>query len=318
MCFNRLRSCIPTVEDIQLHVCFPLVAKTLRLDRCAGMPLISAIIPVWNEEKRVVRAINSMRNQSYKNLEIIVVDDGSTDDTRAAVEAIAKEDSRVQYHLHHANEKRTNWRGYDINAGYSARNYGFKIAKGEWLTTQDADDASLLNRIETQYKMAEKYRATLVTIQWYELTERSINKKLDVDRIIREKGENSVVIGPEEIVSLAHSVRGILMIEPLHRFIPFPIKWFPYTRKLFYRSMESYPGADNSMLFHKSVRDEGIYFRHRNERTWGVPSGRGSGRDFVFRVANHFKNSWSFRLPLYLWDVKTQNPDYVDYDKYII
>lgn len=282
------------------------------------MPLISVIIPVWNEEKRVVRAINSMRNQTYKNLEIIVVDDGSTDGTRAAIEAIAKEDPRVQYHLHHANEKRTNWRGYDINAGYSARNYGFKIAKGEWITTQDADDASLLNRIETQYRMAEKYSATLVTIQWYELTEESLGKKLDVDRIMREKREENVIIRPEEIAALAQRVRGPLMIEPIHRFIPFPIKWFPYTRRLFYREPTSYPGADNSMLFHKSVRDAGFYLRHRNLRSWGAPSGRGSGRDFVFRVAAHFKNSWSFRLPMYLWDVKHQNPEYAGYEKYLI
>lgn len=282
------------------------------------MPLISVIIPVWNEEKRVVRAVNSMRDQTYKNLEILIVDDGSTDGTRAAVEAIAKEDPRVHYHLHEATERRTNWRGYDINAGYSARNYGFKIAQGEWLTTQDADDASLVNRIETQYQMAEKYKATLVTIQWYELTEANLHKKLDVERIMREKGEENVIIRPEKIAALAERVRGPLMIEPIHRYIPFPIKWFPYTRKLFYRALTSYPGADNSMLFHKNVRDAGFYLRHRNLRTWGVPSGRGSGRDFVFRVAVHFKNSWSFRLPMYLWDVKKQNPEYAGYEKYLI
>jgi len=282
------------------------------------MPLISVIIPVWNEEKRIGRAINSMRNQTYKNLEIIVVDDGSTDNTRAAVEAIAKEDPRVQYHLHHADERRTNWRGYDINAGYSARNHGFKIAKGEWLTTQDADDASLLNRIEVQYRMAERYKATLVTIQWYELTEGSLGKTLDVERIVAEKGESTVVIRPKEITALAERIRGPLMIEAVHRYIPFPIKWFPYTRKLFYREPTSYPGADNSMLFHKSVRDAGFYLRHRNERTYGNAAGRGSGRDFVFRVAAHFKNSWSFRLPMYLWDVKHQNPEYAGYDTYLI
>ncbi|MEK7628437.1 MAG: glycosyltransferase family 2 protein [Patescibacteria group bacterium] len=282
-------------------------------------PLITVVIPVWNDEACIARAINSMRNQTYKNLEIIVVDDGSTDGTKAVVQAIAKEDSRVQYHYHRdPREKRTNWRGYDINAGYAARNYGFKLAKGEWITTQDSDDASLLNRVEIQYHLAEKYKAALVTIQWYQLTEANLSKGLDVERVIREKGEASVVIKPETISALAEANRGILMHEPFHRFIPFPVKWFPYTRKLFYRRTDAYPGADNSMMFHRRVRDEGFYFRHRNERTWGVPSGRGSGRDFAFRVAVHFKNSWSFRLPLYLWDVRTQNAEYADYDKYLV
>lgn len=282
------------------------------------LPLISVIIPTFNEEKRVVRAINSMQSQTYKNLEIIVVDDLSADNTEEAVREIEKSDSRVKYYkLPFSPEKKTNWRGYDINGGYRARNYGFKIAKGEWLTTQDADDASLLNRIEAQYQLAKKYNASLVTIQWIELKEERLNKILDIEKIIKEKGEENIVIKPETISKLAEANGGILMKEPFHQFIPFPIKWFPYTRKFFYRRIDSYPGADNSMLFHKSIRDAGFYLRHRNQRTWGVPSGRGSGRDFVFRTAKKFNNSWSFRLPMYLWDVKTENPDYADYDEYL-
>jgi glycosyltransferase involved in cell wall biosynthesis len=282
-------------------------------------PLISVSIPVYNEEKRVARAIRSMQEQTYKNLEIIVVDDYSTDTTAAVVKKIAAEDPRVQYHLYpHKLEKRTNWRGYDINAGYAARNYGFTLAKGEWLTTQDADDASLLNRIETQYYLAKKYDATCVTIQWQGLSDAWLFKKLDIEKILSDRGESTIIIRPEEIVALAKDVRGRLMVEPLHRFIPFPIKWFPYTRKLFYRKMDSYPGSDNAMFFHKKVRDDGVFMRHRNKRTWGVPSGRGSGRDFAFRIATTYNNSWSFRLPLYLWDVKQLNPDYRGYEKYLI
>lgn len=282
------------------------------------LPLISVIIPTFNEEKRVIRAIKSMQDQTYKNLEIIVVDDFSTDNTEKFVREIEKKDLRVKYYkLPVAPVKRTNWRGYDINSGYSARNYGFKIAKGEWLTTQDADDASLLNRIETQYNLAKKYNASLVTIQWLGLKENMLDKVLDIEKIFKDKGEKNIIIKPDFIKDLAEKNQGLLMKEPFHRFIPFPIKWFPYTRKFFYRRMDSYPGADNSMLFHKSIRDAGYYFRTRNERTWGTPSGRGSGRDFAFSVAKKFNNSWSFRLPMYLWDVKTENPDYIGYEKYL-
>jgi glycosyltransferase involved in cell wall biosynthesis len=281
-------------------------------------PLISVVIPVYNEEKRIGRAIRSMQEQTYKNLEIIVVDDFSTDNTAQVVQEIASKDSRVSYHLYPLKpERRTNWRGYDINAGYAARNYGFKIAQGEWITTQDADDASLLNRIEVQFELAKKYKATCVTVQWQACGPEVLGKKLDTERIFREQGEQQVIIRPETIVSLAKEMRGPLMVELWHRFIPFPIKWFPYTRKLFYRKTDSYPGSDNCMLFEKRVRDEGVYMRHRNKRTWGAPSGRGSGRDFAFNIAHTFKNSWSFRLPLYLWDVHRENTEYTGYEKYI-
>lgn len=281
-------------------------------------PLISVVIPVYNEEKRVGRAIRSMQEQTYTNLEIIVVDDGSTDNTAEVVKKIVEGDSRVSFYINPEPAQRTNWRGYDINAGYAARNYGFKIAKGEWITTQDADDASLLNRIETQLELAKKYNATCVTVQWQACEDDVLGKKLDVEKIFKEKGEDEVVIKPETILALAKSVRGPLMIEPIHRFIPFPLKWFPYTRKLFYKKIDSYPGSDNCMLFHKKVRDEGVYMRHRNLRTWGAPSGRGSGRDFAFNIAYTFRNSWSFKLPLYLWDVHQQNPEYTGYEKYFV
>lgn len=280
-------------------------------------PLISVSIPVFNEERRIARAIESMQKQTYKNLEIIVVDDGSTDNTCSVVEKIAKEDPRVSLHHTPKVPRRTNWRGYDINAGYAARNYGFSLARGEWVTTQDADDASLLNRIEVQYRLAKKYNSTLVTVQWIPVDD-NLGKQLDVERMIREKGEDVTVVHPEAIVKRAKAQRGILMIEPLHQFIPFFVKWFPYTRKLFFRRHDSYPGADNSMLFHRSVLDQGVWFRPRNQRTYGIAAGRGTGRDFAYRVAVHFKNSWSFNLPMYLWDVKTENAKFPDYKKYLV
>lgn len=279
-------------------------------------PLISVVIPVYNEEKKIERALRSILNQTYQNLEVIVVDDHSSDNSLAVVKKIAQEDPRVVYQvLPNKPARRKNWRGYDINAGFAARNYGFKISHGEWITTQDADDASMANRIETQYELAIQHNATLVTISWQQLKDILIGAELDVTKIIQDNPDS--IITSTQIYNQAKNSRGILMIEPWHQFIPFPIKWLPYVRKLFFKDLQSYPGADNCMMFHKKVRDAGIYFRPRNQRTWGVPSGRGSGRDFAFRVAYHFKNSWSFKLPLYLWEVQIQNPEYANYNKYI-
>lgn len=267
----------------------------------------------------MIPALESMINQTYKNLEILVIDDHGANATKSIVEDFMKRDPRVKYFLNPKQDnRRKNWRGYDINSGYSARAYGFKMAKGGWITTQDADDVSLLNRIETQYRFAEKYNATMVTIQWFRRMPERIGKSLDVDAIIRDKGEKNIIIGAEEITRLAADNKGILMRFPLHRYIPFPFKWFPYTRKLFYRRRDSYPGADNSMLFRREVLAV-ARFRSRNERVWGTPDGRGSGRDFTFQVAEAFKNSISLKLPMYLWNPVVDNEafPYSEYQKYV-
>lgn len=282
-------------------------------------PLISVIIPVWNEEKRIERALRSIMNQTYKNLEIIAVDDHSTDGTWAILERMAKEDSRIIiYTLPGKHPKRTNWRGYDINAGYAARAFGFKMAKGAWITTQDGDDSSLLNRIEVQYLFGKKYDATMICIEWQQLTQRVEGKTFDVERLLNDKGEDSLLIRPHELFLIAQANLGPLMRFPLHFLLPFTMKWFPYTRSLFYGTRAPFIGADNCMMFTREVIEKGINFRHRNHRQWGVPAGRGSGRDFAMRVTYIFKNTWTLRVPLYLWDVRSQHPGIPDYSDYII
>lgn len=282
-------------------------------------PLISVIIPVWNEEKRIVRAIKCIQDQTYKNLEIIVIDDGSTDGSLKAAEALAKDDPRITVLTYPGDdEKRTNWRGYDISAGCMARAYGFSLAKGEWITTQDADDSSLLNRIEVQYTLAIKYSATMFCIDWQQATPNTVGKKFDLERLIREKGEETFIVRKEVITPLPEENLGLLMRLPFYHLIPFPFKWFPYTRKLFYGKQTGFIGSDNCMLFKREVIEKGVNFRRRDDREWSVPSGRGSGRDFVMNVTRTFKNTWTLRLPLYLWDVRTPNPITPTYSDYLI
>jgi glycosyltransferase involved in cell wall biosynthesis len=268
------------------------------------------VIPTRTSEYKIIPCLESLIHQTYKNLEIIVVDDHGENATKGIVADFIKRDPRVKYFLNPGrNLPKKNWRGYDINAGFSARDYGFSKATGGWVTTQDADDASLLNRIETQYRFAEKYNATMVAIQWCMRKPEYEGKQLDVDALIAEKGDNALVVSAEEITMLARRARGVLMQYRWHKYIPFPFKWFPYTRKLFYRTLDTYPGADNSILFRREVLTQ-ARFRSRNERVWGHPSGRGSGRDFTFQVADIFGHSIAVKLPLYLWSKTQENLEY--------
>ena len=170
-------------------------------------PLISVIIPAHNSESTIGVAIDSMLTQTYPNLEIIVVDDNSTDNTEKVVREYETQNKKIQYYkLPYDDPNRVNKRGRNVNAGYLARNYGFEKARGEWITFQDADDASLVNRIEAQYNLAIEYGASHVCIQWQQFKEELLGKRLDIGKIFQE--ERNMVITNKEIIALAKKPKG--------------------------------------------------------------------------------------------------------------
>ena len=93
------------------------------------MSLVSIIIPTFNRGSVIRNAIQSIIHQTYEDVEIIIVDDGSTDDTKAVVAVFSKKDKRIRY------IKNT------INRGaQTARNQGIRAAFGEWIAFLDSDD----------------------------------------------------------------------------------------------------------------------------------------------------------------------------------
>lgn len=277
-------------------------------------PLISVVIPAHNSEKTIGTAIKSIIGQTYKNIEIIVVDDNSTDNTGT----IVKKYHTVKYYpLPFDDPNRINKRGRNINAGYSARNYGVEQSHGEWVTFQDADDASLVNRIEVQLKLAKEYNSSHVCIQWQKLKEEYAGKKLDVEKIFQE--QKNIVIPTDEILRIAKRAKGpvIPLLGKINNLIPFEWKRLRIINKLFFGSLAPYPGSGNCPLVKREVFDR-VKFNPLNKRVFPSFMGRGADRDFNFRVAETFKNSVCFKLPIYLWRSGRENPEFVGYEKYII
>lgn len=105
-------------------------------------PLFSVIIPVYNRETTIERAINSVKDQSFKNFELIIVDDGSTDGSSNILSSLSLPFSFKVLRTY--------------NKGVSAsRNLGCQSANGEWLAFLDSDDEWLPNKLELQHNVIQ-------------------------------------------------------------------------------------------------------------------------------------------------------------------
>ena len=107
--------------------------------------MISIITPIYNGQAFLKETIETVLNQSYSNWELLLIDDGSTDNSKAICETYCKKDNRIKYH-------------YKPNGGQaSARNLGINKAKGEWIALLDADDLWHPTKLEKQIKTTELY-----------------------------------------------------------------------------------------------------------------------------------------------------------------
>ena len=110
-------------------------------------PLISVIIPIYKAEKYIEKCVRCVLAQSYRNLEVILVDDGSPDSSGAICDKLATEDCRIRV-IHKEN-----------GGAATARNAGLDVMTGEYIAFVDADDYMELNYIETLYRTLKENNA---------------------------------------------------------------------------------------------------------------------------------------------------------------
>ena len=113
-------------------------------------PKVSIIVPVYNAQEYIERCINSLKNQTLEDIEIILVDDSSTDSSLEICNKQASEDLRIKV-IHKINE----------GAG-KARNAALKVATGEYIGFVDSDDFVETDMFKTLYEKAVKYNSDLV------------------------------------------------------------------------------------------------------------------------------------------------------------
>jgi glycosyltransferase involved in cell wall biosynthesis len=112
----------------------------------SAIPRVSVIIPSFNRAHCIAGSVDSVLAQSFQDLEVIVVDDGSTDDTQ---EVLARFGNRIRV----VRQK---------NGGVAAaRNAGIRVARGSWIAFQDSDDTWRPEKLQTQIEFLEKYQAQM-------------------------------------------------------------------------------------------------------------------------------------------------------------
>lgn len=129
---------------------------------------VSVIIPVFNTEKYISKCLSSLVNQTLDDIEIICVNDGSTDNSLEIIEKIANNDARIKI-INQEHKKQG-----------AARNSGLRIAEGEYIGFVDSDDWVDLNYYEMLYNTAKKYDADIALATNVRIGNGKTKKRLEI------------------------------------------------------------------------------------------------------------------------------------------
>ena len=175
--------------------------------------LISIIIPVYKVEKYLARCIESVINQTYRNIEIILMDDGSPDNCGAICDQFAKDDARVKtYHK--------------ANGGLSdARNYGVDRANGSYITFIDSDDYIAPDYIEYLYQLLQKHNAGIscccMTMTNTDNAEYGENSNLPEEQLLTGKEASMALLN--QLYMVLVTAWGKLYRSDIVKKYPFPV-----------------------------------------------------------------------------------------------
>ncbi len=132
------------------------------------MPQISIITPVYNTEKYIKKCLNSIKNQTFSDFEVVLIDDGSTDQSPAILDSYANEDKRFKI-IHKKNEGVT-----------KARMDGVSRAKGDYIVWVDSDDWIEENHLEQLYDAIKKDNADVCVCNFVKENKKGIEKNDEV------------------------------------------------------------------------------------------------------------------------------------------
>lgn len=158
---------------------------------------VSVIVAVYNSEKYLCQCIDSIVNQTLRNIEVICINDGSTDSSLSILQEYAQNDTRIRIFT----------KDNEGLGGASARNLGLSLAKGKYVSILDSDDFFDLTMLEKSYNRAEASDADIVVFGGYEY-DNATGVSSPVGSILNE---NALPV--QEVFSVRHCPQSIFQIS---------------------------------------------------------------------------------------------------------
>lgn len=159
---------------------------------------VSVIIPVFNTEKYISKCLSSLVNQTLDDIEIICVNDGSTDNSLEIIEKIANNDARIKI-INQEHKKQG-----------AARNSGLRIAEGEYIGFVDSDDWVDLNYYEMLYNTAKKYDADIALATNVRIGNGKTKKRLEIT-------EEKTAVTLQEKIDIGNQVKNPCPTNKIYR-----------------------------------------------------------------------------------------------------
>ncbi len=220
------------------------------------MPKVSIIVPVYNVERYIDKCLKSLVNQTLEDIEIIIVNDGSTDKSKEKIQKyIEKYSAKIKYF-----EKE--------NGGLSvARNYGMRFAKGEYIGFLDSDDYVEKNMYEEMYKKAKEENSEMVECDF--IWEYPLNpQKNKIDKRRKYKNKKEIIKRPRVMAwnkLIKREIIEKLNIEfpegLIYEDLEFFYKLIPYISKISYvdKCLVHYIQRQNSISNNQTKKVEDIF-----------------------------------------------------------
>ena len=261
------------------------------------MPLVSIIVPVYKVEKYLKRCVDSLTNQTLRDIEIILVDDGSPDNSGKICDSLQEKDCRIKV-IHKSNGGLS-----------SARNEGVKIAKGQYIGFVDSDDGVALDMYEKMYSVAKRENVDFVMSDYQRICAdgRCYLKVLDIPAGLYKRDQIRRVIFPNLIMgenieygpllSVWHCLYDSNFLRKNHITFDEEVRWSEDN------IFSSFVGYYASSFYY--MKGEGLYYYYQNPGTITTSYRKGAWQ--VYKTMNQHikkffadKNDIDFSNQIYL------------------